>query len=306
MKSRIIKHGIKWVMLSILLASFLLLILATQRAFTAQQSIPDVIKDNIPLDVTNSEQKHITVMTLNAAHGRGLSYNQLLLNRNTIAENLVNIANSIRQQDPDIVAIQEIDGPSFWSGGFNQVNALARHSGFPFYHRGKHGQMDTWKFTLSSGTALTSKTELNEAKSHAFNLSWRDNKGYVVATILSPIDNKKKIDVVSLHTDFLNAWMREEQLKVLSDELKARGNSVIVMGDFNCDFSAKINCVKDFSQRLNLKAYQPEESMATFPADDPDLRLDWILISSDLNFKSYRILSKITSDHLALVAEITH
>ena len=304
------KHTKRLVLLTLvgLVLSLLgLFSLATSRAYTAHAIIPTSLAQQADAKPQLNSSLAIKVLTLNAAHGRRLSYNQLFLNREEIADNLILIANEIKQHQPDIVAIQEIDGPSFWSGGFNQVEALSQSSGYPFYRRGEHGKLNLGMFTASSGTALLSSHKLQNPKSYAFEQTWRDNKGYVLSTIVSPIDQKKTIDIVSLHTDFLNPWIRNKQLEILKKDLQSRGNSVIIMGDFNCDFESAVSCINEFSASLKLKAYKVNSTgLETFPADAPKKRLDWILISQDLEFRTYGRLKAITSDHLGLIAEISH
>lgn len=39
----------------------------------------------------------------------------------------------ITRENPHVVALQEADGPSFWSGKFNHVDYLARTGGYSYY-----------------------------------------------------------------------------------------------------------------------------------------------------------------------------
>ena len=57
------------------------------------------------------------------------------------------------------------------------------------------------------------------------------------------------------------------------------------------------------TRSLRLRPYRPDESgQATFPT--LGTRIDWILISSGLEFAEHRTLPDEVSDHLAVVAEI--
>ena len=64
-------------------------------------------------------------MTLNVAHGRNKSLNQVFLKRAAIRANLDRITEVLRREQPDIVALQEVDGVALWSGNFNHVSHLA-------------------------------------------------------------------------------------------------------------------------------------------------------------------------------------
>ena len=57
------------------------------------------------------------------------------------------------------------------------------------------------------------------------------------------------------------------------------------------------------SRELDLSAYNPERTdLNTFPAFDE--RLDWILVSAELEFRSYRVLADEVSDHRGVIAEL--
>ena len=82
---------------------------------------------------TGADEEHdgrLRIMTVNIAHGRGESFHQLLQDTDTTVANLDSIARLLRCSGVDIVALQEADGPSFWSGNFNHVDYLANNGAF--------------------------------------------------------------------------------------------------------------------------------------------------------------------------------
>ena len=79
---------------------------------------------------------------------------------------------------------------------------------------------------------------------------------------------------------------------------------LIVMGDFNCDWSGNEPTLRIFADKFDLKAYQPDTSVEPTHVTVKK-RLDWILIASELKFVSHKVLSDSLSDHRALVAEIS-
>jgi endonuclease/exonuclease/phosphatase family metal-dependent hydrolase len=86
----------------------------------------------IPLVVEKVIQtQYYCVATLNLAHGRKDSLNQLLLWTSTIKENLNDIADVLGQHKPHVVALQEADAASFWSGSFDHVEYLASNAHYP-------------------------------------------------------------------------------------------------------------------------------------------------------------------------------
>ena len=75
------------------------------------------------------------------------------------------------------------------------------------------------------------------------------------------------------------------------------------MGDLNSEWQLQNSSVQFLSQELALSAYSPERTdLDTFPAFGE--RLDWILISPELQFRSYRVLPDVVSDHRGVVAEL--
>jgi endonuclease/exonuclease/phosphatase family metal-dependent hydrolase len=129
------------------------------------------------------------------------------------------------------------------------------------------------------------------------------SKGFVVATIDWPGEPNINVDVVSVHLDFLRKNVRERQAEDMIDKLSSRGRPLIVMGDFNSEWKSRKSSVRAIAEGLNLKAYQPVSlEMDTFPL--LRRRMDWILISDELEFVTYKVLPDVISDHYGVVCEI--
>jgi endonuclease/exonuclease/phosphatase family metal-dependent hydrolase len=75
------------------------------------------------------------------------------------------------------------------------------------------------------------------------------------------------------------------------------------MGDFNCEWSERRRSLELLRRELRLRPVAGT-AYATFPSWRPLVRLDWILVSEELAFSSYRTLPDRLSDHLGVVAEI--
>jgi endonuclease/exonuclease/phosphatase family metal-dependent hydrolase len=100
-------------------------------------------------------QDHTTlkVVTLNLAHGRKDAWHQALLRRATIQANLDEVVRILRQEQPDVVALQEADAPSLWSGRFHHIAYLSEETGIPYFLLGSHVR----RMKLAYGTALISR-----------------------------------------------------------------------------------------------------------------------------------------------------
>lgn len=242
----------------------------------------------------------LKVMTLNLAHGRGRGLHQWLLNRSAIEANLARVAAMLRREAPDVVALQEADGPSFWSGNIDHVAHLAEAAGYPYLIRGEHVQ----RRKLVFGASLLSRLPVHEAVSVTFSRSLPSpTKGFVVGRIAMPGRPKLLIDVTAAHLDFLRARVRLRQAAQIAATLRERGAPQIILGDFNCSWRGRLSAVRNLVDELELAAHEP---LARRPWTYPRLRrrLDWILISHALHFTAYSVLPDRLSDHRAVMARI--
>lgn len=242
----------------------------------------------------------LTVMTLNMAHGRGDSFHQLLQTTDTTLGNLDAIAVMLNREQPDVIALQEADGPSFWSGNFNHVAYLAERSPYSWAVNGQQ----VAGIGLSYGTALLSSLELQQPQAITFDPSLAlIRKGFVVSTIDWPGQPDVQVDIVSVHLDFSSEYTRRQQARELIAVMRDRGRPMIVMGDLNTDWHHEDSTVRLITTELDLSAHSPDaQGMATFPLSGK--RLDWILLSKNLEFNSYHVVADVLSDHRGVVAKV--
>ena len=243
----------------------------------------------------------LRVATLNLAHGRKDSFNQLFVGEDSHKENLDDIAEVLNQYKPHIVALQEADAPSRWSGNFDHVAYLASGAEYPW--RAHESNAQSWLF--SYGTALLSGLPLIETIKHTFEPSPPTlDKGFVLAQIEWPFaeENKsRKVDVISVHLDFSRESVREKQINELLEILSARMNPTIILGDFNSEWLAEVSGIKELVTKSRFVTHEPEGNNHN---SYKNKRLDWILISKDMEFVSYQVLPDTLSDHAMVVADI--
>ena len=245
----------------------------------------------------------LRLMSLNIAHARRKSKHQGLLKDTTIRRNLELIASVLERERPQIVALQEADGPSFWSGGFDHVETLADLAGFPHAFRGAHNRVLPGRPDLSYGTALLSQLPFSTTHSQAFLQNWRDTKGFVTATVAPEALAGEPVDVVSIHLDFLAERVRRRQIEQLIERFRGHAGHLVVMGDFNCAWSERRRSLDLLLHELKLRPCR-DSAAATYPAWRPLVRLDWILVSEGLDFGTYETLDDRVSDHLGVLAEV--
>jgi len=246
----------------------------------------------------------LKVLSLNMAHGRKNSVNQMFLSEGAIRCNISDIADVLRKTAANIVALQEADGPSRWSGNFDHVAELARQANYPWYCRASQARSLLFDF----GTALLSQKNFVETLTRSFKptpptltkgfllgqFAWRPRKD---SNITIPID------IVSVHLDYSRKSVKQEQIVQLSESIAGRNNPLVVLGDFNSDWFEDKSIVAEFARRSGLHAYRPQaKDLGTYHSRKR--RFDWILISSQLEFKSYTVLPESISDHQAVTADI--
>ncbi|MEH6569186.1 MAG: endonuclease/exonuclease/phosphatase family protein [Halioglobus sp.] len=244
----------------------------------------------------------LKAVTINLAHGRRDSLNQLLVSEEQTRENLDEIARYLKDSKADVVALQEADKPSRWSGGFDHVAYLAEQAGFTYYTHAEHAQIWVGNY----GTAVLSRWPITEA----MGLTYADtpptaSKGFTLAQIewqnpqltASPV----KVDVISVHLDFSRKSVRLQQIDELTEVIAERAGPLVIMGDFNSEWLAQEYMVENTQDTSRLHVYKPEsDTLNTYK----DKRLDWIILSKRLGFSSYAVEHRILSDHKAVVANI--
>lgn len=247
-----------------------------------------------------SEPLMMKVMTLNVAHARAEGPSQLLQSVEDAKQNLYRIADVMRREQPDIAAFQEIDRDSFWNGGFDHTAYLASNAEYPHFFSGAHidGQR------LEYGTALVAKQMLSGSSSVKFSQPFaRPRKGFVVSTIHWPGTTDIEVDVVSVHLDFLTRGQRMKEIHRLIEVLSARKDRpVIIMGDLNAEYEPDKGVLPVLKKALALNTWLPSEALITFPKFNK--RIDWVLVSDDIEIVSHEVLPEALSDHRAIVAEL--
>ena len=271
-------------------------------ACTTPARLPAAHVASVPVNETQSVSaiNSIKVVSLNAAHSRSMGFHQLLQSGDKARINLDAIVEVLERENPDIVALQEVDGPSVWSGRFDHVEYLARNAGYSSTVRGTHMQTPG----LDYGTALMTRLNMTDAESVGFGGALSiGRKGFVISTVQWPGRLDTAVDVVSVHLDPLRSKVRARQVNELIAVIEERGRPVIVMGDFNDDWYENDAAVRLLGETLNLKPHglrcedcHTHRRMKDF--------VDWILVSREIRIDNFEILSDDISDHYAVAATL--
>lgn len=240
----------------------------------------------------------IRVLSLNVAHGRGLAFHQTLASTRRVQQNLDAIARVVAATGVDVVALQELDAPSSWSGEFDHLAYLADRTGLAHLFHGLHMNLRTPR--LAYGTGVLSRWPLAGGTTRRFGQNALDTKGYVRVRVAGP---GAEVDLVSLHLDFKRDKERRAQLALLSQDLHwnpPRG-PLVVAGDFNT--TPERTLIPEFMQAHTLRA-SGSPLHPTFPSVRPRRRIDEVLVSEHFEVRHHEVVDVQVSDHLPVLAEL--
>jgi len=241
----------------------------------------------------------LKVMTLNVAHARADGPSQLLQSEDQAKLSLWKIVDVLKREEPHVEAFQEIDKNSFWNGRFTHTEFLAARANYPHHFSCAHIDGNNQEF----GTALISRLSMEGATSVKFDRPFaRPRKGFVVSTTRWPESNNINVDIVSVHFDFLRHKQPIKEAKKLIAVPEDSRNPRIIMGDLNSDYGGDNQLIPLLVDSPGVSTWKPHAEIVTFPKLHK--RLDWVLVSNDIEIVSHALLSDTLSDHRAVVAEL--
>jgi len=279
-------------------------LLLTQFSCAMPVTTPYPVNCDIPDQPQVITSPLLTILTLNLAHGRNDALNQMLQKTTTTRRNLEEIADFLSNSGADLIALQEADSPSRWSGKFNHVEFVSEKSSYPCRLHAHHAQ----KYMYDFGTALLSRVPYTNSILHTFVPSPpTTNKGFVMGEVRwnpgGALPEPITVSVISVHLDFSRKKVREAQIEEMRAMLPDITPPVIILGDFNVDWTSEDSSLKTIVAKGNLKVYQPESTqLGTYK--NGKHRLDWILISKELDFVSYEVSQVVLSDHQPVQAAV--
>jgi endonuclease/exonuclease/phosphatase family metal-dependent hydrolase len=239
------------------------------------------------------------VLTLNLQHGRGLGGSSDSPPE-VFRGNLEAVAKVLRREQPHVVALQEADASSVTSGGFDHVDYLAEAAGLPEVAHGLHGNMPD--LGVRYGTAVISRLPLSAPQVKAFPGRPSDMKGYTVATT---VWEGRELDVISVQLHDAMSIIRIDEARTLVEEIGARGRPTIVLGDLASSFTDEEKTLRILATERGLIGFEPEEKgHETYPVGTPVRRVDWILVTPELEIRTQRVLEDPVSGHRAVIAEV--
>lgn len=253
----------------------------------------------------------LRLMTLNIAHGRGLSFYQGFHSAKSIERNLCRISHLLRKVDADVVAMQEVDERSHWNKRIHLLDSLQKSAGYAQSYLGVHNRRDG-KLPLAYGNGLLSKYPIRHAERQAFGRAPLGEKGFSHVELDTPFG---VLPVINLHLDYRSRMKRIEQVEKLIEFLDAkhftadnkRHLSPIICGDFNAKQGKRADAVQHlFAYLLRNLQYtlMPGPEARTFPSLLPIHGLDFFFLPRGFRVERCEVMRSYVSDHRPVVLDL--
>lgn len=207
--------------------------------------------------------------------------------------NLNRITDFLRDLQPDVVGLIEVDHGSYRSNGKNQAEQLAEALGHYHSHSIKYAHDSFWRripVLKKQGNAFLARDRIRNETFHFF------EKGMKKLVIELELEH---VVVYLVHLS-LGARARHHQLRDLYTMVKNAQKPCVVAGDFNMLWGEK-----EIDLFLAATGLQNANSsnLPTFPSKNPNRHLDFVLHSKEIAVKDFQVPSISYSDHLPVVVD---
>lgn len=227
---------------------------------------------------TSSPIKPLVILSYNIKHGQGMDQKI----------DLKRIARVIARQNPDLVALQEVDLHVKRSGKVDMAQQLAKE--LKMHHRfGKFMNYGGGEY----GMAILSRFPILDTVRHVLPPGAEPRCALEVQIYVQGLD--RVVSFIGVHNDWTDAMIRTAQAETLAKALGRHPNPMIMAGDFNGEPNDSSLAVfkKQAWQFLGKKGQK------TFPSDNPTVEIDFIAIKNFYPVRiEYEVIGeKVASDH---------
>ncbi|MCX2839066.1 endonuclease/exonuclease/phosphatase family protein [Salinimicrobium sp. MT39] len=232
--------------------------------------------------------RSLRVMTYNIHHANPPSIPDSI--------NISAIVETIEKQNPDIVALQEIDVNTGRSGKGNQAEIIAKKLKMNVFF-GKAIDFDGGQY----GVAILSKYQISEERIHLLPSAFGTHgEPRVLATVKVSLPDNTFIRFGSTHLDAQKKdFDRLLQIKEIVNLASQEKLPMIIAGDFNAPPDSEVINILDMNFTRTCSTCEP-----TIPVHDPEKAIDFIAYKPKKLFaiKEHRVIQTSASDHLPVLA----
>jgi len=211
------------------------------------------------------------------------------------------IAKTIRNENPDIVALQEVDVNTTRSGPVNQAEAIAEKLGMHAYF-GRAIDYGSGYY----GVAILSKYPLTETTViHLPEDADPKAEDRVLTTARIALPDGKAIRFGSTHLDVRSAGNRDQQVRIINEIAAKETMPFIVAGDFNA--TPESSAIAELDKRFTRTC--TTDCAPTIPVNNPSRTIDFIAFTKESPFKvvSQKVIPETyASDHLPVVVTLSY
>ena len=209
------------------------------------------------------------------------------------------IATVIKEQDADIVAVQEVDVHTGRSGKINQAEQLAAKAGFGFYYFGKAMDFDGGGY----GVLILSRYPLSDTATYPLPVAGeKGGEPRVLAAATVALPNGRSVRFGCTHLEAYNNASRTLQVKEISRIAGETALPFIVAGDWNATEGSEVIRILDAD--FTRTCYK---CPSTFWEGSETGAIDFIAFRPKAAFHvlSHQVVqNKEASDHMPVVAAL--
>lgn len=272
------------------------------------------------------------IITYNIGYMSGMANNQAVRpTKEFYNHHLQKVKKLLGNEQPDIVAFQEIDFDSKRSYHNNQHDSLAhalempfgasainwdkRYVPFPYFPPTVHfGKIVSGQSILSS-YPITGQQRIVLEKVDSQPFYYKAMYIDRLAQVAKVLIGEREIIIINVHTEAFDQHTRINQIHYIYQLFKkyAQKYPVILLGDFNTDSHYKDTPIHLFYDDTNIGSACPAEKLSsqetlTYPTDKPIEQLDYIFFTNkDISSVEWKVLREFDeiSDHFPVAMTFT-
>ena len=263
----------------------------------------------------------LRIATYNIAHGRGTAdSNWTGESREVRLERLRQIAALLKEQNLDVVIVNEVDFDTIWSGDVNQAQFLAREAGFGFVAEQRNLDASIPFVSLRIGNALLSRYPITEATLVDFegHTAWETVLAGKKRGLLCKVrlGTSRTVRFLATHLEHRGRRTRIASARKIEAVRAADPLPLVVAGDLNSSLAnlpaargdprgqTALSVLLAGGGFRTLPDATPRAEGLTFSTLKPRSVIDWILVPVNWRIVSRTVIDTKLSDHRPVVMEV--